>query len=221
MCTAPNNPLVPQHAHSTRVGCERIGIFGGTFDPPHIEHLLAASEVRSGLGLDRVLLMVANRPWQKVGTRQITDAHLRLDMVRAAVRDLDGLEASAIEVERGGESFTVDTVVALHRRSPDAELFVIVGADVESLIPTWKDADALRSLAHLVVVTRDGLGSEHGPEDVQSSWRGIQRVPIHRLDVSSTEIRERVAAGRSIDVLCPPKVVQLIDAHGLYRGPDL
>src|SRR5690606_6100620 len=122
----------------------RIGVFGGTFDPPHIEHLLAAAEVRSVLGLDRVLLVVANRPWQKVGTRPITDAATRFAMVQAAVEGLGGLEASDLEIRRGGDSYTVDTLRELQEQDPDAALFVVVGADAEALIPTWRSVDAVR-----------------------------------------------------------------------------
>lgn len=196
---------------------ERIGVFGGTFDPPHVEHLFAAIEVRAELGLDRVLFVVANRPWQKVGTRPITPAEVRFEMVRAAVADFDGLEASDLEIRRGGDSFTVDTLAELHAARPGAELFVIVGADVEALVPTWKSVDRVREAATLVVVSRDGHGAEDGPEDDAAGWRSVERVPIPRLDVSGTELRERVAAGRPIDVLCQPDVIRIIGSHGLYR----
>ncbi|MBS1849057.1 MAG: nicotinate (nicotinamide) nucleotide adenylyltransferase [Actinobacteria bacterium] len=206
-----------QSGDATRGGPERIGIFGGTFDPPHIEHLLAAAEARSQLGLDRVLLVVANRPWQKIGTRVVTEAAIRLEMVEAAVESVRGLQAGDLEIRRGGASYTVDTLVELRRSHPDAELFVIVGADVEALIHTWQDAERVRSLATLVVVTRGGQGGSAGPEDARGSWRSIQRIEIPRLDVSGTELRERVAAGRNVDVLCPPGVVDVIEGRGLYR----
>lgn len=198
----------------------RIGVLGGTFDPPHIQHLLAAAETRTALGLDRVLLVVANRPWQKVGTRAITDASVRLEMVRAAVSGIDGLEASDLEIRRGGDSYTVDTLDELTRADASAQLFVIVGSDVEALIPTWKHVDRVRKAATLVVVSRSGHGIHSGPEDDQPEWRGIERVPIHRIDLSGTELRSRVASGGNIDVLCPPGVVRLITRCGLYRGGD-
>ena len=102
---------------------------------------------------------------------------------------------------------------------PAAALFVVVGADVEPLLPTWKAVDRLRELATLVVVNRSGSGADAGPED-GTSWRGIERVAIHRLDVSGTELRARVAAGRGVDVLCPPGVVDIISRRGLYRVVD-
>lgn len=210
------------HGHSATagVGGERIGVFGGTFDPPHIEHVFAALEVRSVLGLDRVLFVVANRPWQKVGTRPISSAEVRLEMVQAAIEGHQGLEASDLEIRRGGDSYTVDTLAELHRSDPDAELFVVVGADVEALVPTWHAIDQVRAAATLVVVSRGGHGVESGPEDAAVGWRGIERVPIPRLDISGTDLRARVAAGRTIDVLCPPGVVRIIAARGLYRVED-
>lgn len=109
---------------------ERVGVFGGTFDPIHIGHLVAAVNVRHALALDRVLLVVANEPWQKAGTRAITVAADRLAMVEAAVAGVAGREASALEIERGGPSYTADTVAEIEARNPGAELFVIVGTDV-------------------------------------------------------------------------------------------
>src|SRR6187200_2802219 len=107
----------------------KVGLFGGTFDPPHVGHLVTAVNVRHALDLDVVVLMVANVPWQKAGTRDITPAHDRLAMVDAAVADVDGLEAGGLEIEHGGESFTADTLAALATRHPGAELFTIVGDD--------------------------------------------------------------------------------------------
>ena len=107
----------------------RIGVFGGTFDPPHIGHLAVAVEVRHALALDRVLMVVANDPWQKRGARVLTPAADRLEMVRAAAQDLDGVEADDREIRRGGPSYTVDTVEELLGEQPGAELFVVVGAD--------------------------------------------------------------------------------------------
>src|SRR3954453_22414391 len=106
---------------------ERLGIFGGTFDPPHVGHLVAAINVRHALALDRVLLTVAHRPWQKVGARPLSPAADRLAMVAATVAQIDGLEASDLELRRGGDSFTADTVAELVAADPTAELYVIVG----------------------------------------------------------------------------------------------
>ena len=108
---------------------ERVGIFGGTFDPPHVGHLVTAVDVRHELRLDRVLLVVSNTPWQKVGSRPITPAADRLAMVEAAVAGVEGLEASAVEIDAGGLSYTADTLATLLAKDPDLELFVILGAD--------------------------------------------------------------------------------------------
>lgn len=195
---------------------ERIGVFGGTFDPPHIGHLSAAVEVAEALGLDRVLFMVANRPWQKVGTRPITPAAVRHAMVEAAVQGLAGLEVSDLEMRRGGDSYTVDTLTELHAEHPGAELFLILGADAAALIPTWDRAGRVPELATVVAYDRVGdvaVPDAHLPE-------GITRVRVPRLEVSSTELRRRFAAGRRTDVLCPAAVARIVQTHGLYSDGD-
>ena len=113
----------------------RLGLFGGTFDPPHVGHLVTAVNVRHELGLDRVLLEVANRPWQKEGQRAISAAEDRFALVAAAVRGVEGLEASRMEIDRGGVSYTADTLAELERRHPGAELFTIVGSDAAAGSP--------------------------------------------------------------------------------------
>src|SRR5262245_40798863 len=116
----------------------RIGVFGGTFDPPHVGHLVTAVNVRHELGLDRVLLEVANRPWQKEGGRTISPAEDRFALVSAAVASVEGLEASRIEINRGGPSYTADTLVELVRRFPGAAVFTILGSDAAAAILTWE-----------------------------------------------------------------------------------
>lgn len=190
---------------------ERIGVFGGTFDPPHIGHLVAALEVRERLWLDRLLIVPANVPWQKVGSRTITPAAIRLEMVRAATAGLAGLEVSDQEIRRGGDSFTIDTVEELLAEDADRQVFVVVGADTEPLLETWERIGDLRAKAAIVVVTRGGGASPEVGDD------RVERVTIPRLEVSSTDLRQRVADGRTIDVLVPPEVHAVIDAHRLYR----
>lgn len=190
---------------------ERIGIFGGTFDPPHIGHLVAALEVREQLGLDRMLLVPANVPWQKVGTRAITPAAIRLEMVRAATEGLAGLEVSDQEIRRGGDSYTIDTVEELLTEDPAREIFVVFGADTEPLLGTWARIEDLRAKAKLVVVSR---GDDRRGAEVDDR---VERVSIPRLEVSSTELRDRVSGGRLIEVLVPPAVQAVIHAHRLYR----
>ena len=192
----------------------RIGILGGTFDPPHIGHLVMAVQVRDALALDVVLLVVAHEPWQKVGERPVSPSTDRLALVEAAVADLDGIEASDLEIRRGGPSYTADTLAELHAAGPDDELWVVLGADAAAGLPTWERGDEVAELAQLVVAAREG---ETGAPPAGWSWR---TVPMTRLDVSSTDLRERVADGRSIDVLVPPGVRTEIERRALYRSGE-
>jgi nicotinate-nucleotide adenylyltransferase len=191
---------------------ERIGIFGGTFDPPHVGHLVVAVNVRFALQLDRVLLVVANDPWQKSGTRAISSAEHRLAMVQAAVADAEGLEASGIELERGGTSYTADTLAVLHEEDPDRALVLILGSDAAAGLPTWERAEEVRALASVAVVVRPGAEDGQPPP----GW-GWERVEAPRLEVSSTDLRARVIDGRPLDYLIPTAVIECIEARGLYR----
>ncbi len=191
----------------------RIGVFGGTFDPPHVGHLVTAVNVRFTLGLDRLLLVVANEPWQKVGVRTITPAADRLAMVEAAVRGVDGLEASSIEIDRGGHSYTADTLADLKAADPDGELHLVLGADAAAGLHTWERADEVRSLASLVVVDRPGEQTASIPP----GWHGV-RVEVPRLEVSSTDLRERIADGRPLEYLLPRDVITCVRERHLYRG---
>lgn len=189
---------------------ERVGILGGTFDPVHVGHLVAAAEVRSALALDRVLLMVANLPWQK-GGRRLTPAEDRLAVVEAAVKGAEGLEASRMEIDRGGESYTADTLEQLLAEDPGRELYLVVGADVAAELYTWRRVDVVARLARLVVVTRGGVASpEVGPP-----WR-VDRVEIPALEISSSDLRERSRAGRPLDFLVPRAAIECIRRRGLY-----
>jgi nicotinate-nucleotide adenylyltransferase len=188
---------------------ERLGVFGGTFDPVHVGHVVAAADARAVLGLDRVLLVVAGDPWQKRG-RVIASAADRLALVEAAVDGVDGVEPCAIEVERHGASVTADTLEALG--GPGRELFLMLGADAVANMATWKRLDDTRVLATVVVIER--AGDIHA-EPPGAGWR-FERLAIPRLDVSSTGIRERLATGRPIDGLVPPAVIRAIRARGLY-----
>jgi nicotinate-nucleotide adenylyltransferase len=189
----------------------RIGVFGGTFDPPHIGHLVAAVDAQRELHLDVVLLVVANVPWQKVDTRQISPAEDRIALVRAAVEDTPYLEVSDIEIRRGGDSYTADTLADLHREEPAAELFVILGNDAAAGFTTWERFEEVAERATLVVVDRPGTPT---PVDPRFDW---VRVDIPELEISSTELRERVATGRSIKYLTPTGVASAIAERSLYR----
>jgi nicotinate-nucleotide adenylyltransferase len=191
-------------------GPERLGVLGGTFDPVHTGHVVMAAEVRHALALDRVLLTVAGDPWQKRGD-VVAPAALRLAMVEAAVADVDGVEVSDLEIARTGPTYTADTVRELRRAG--RELFLVVGADAARGMPTWRRLDEIRPWVTLVLV---GRGGDH-PEPPPGEWR-VERVDVPRLDISSTDIRERVAAGRPIDGLVPPAAVRVLRAARLYTA---
>lgn len=194
---------------------ERLGIFGGTFDPPHIGHLVAALNVRHDLALDRVLLVVNNIPWQKVGSRAISAVQDRFAMVEAAVGAVEGLEVSRLEIDAGGLSYTADTLAALHAEVPARELFVILGADAAAGITTWERAGEVRDLATIVAVERPGVPVA----PALPGWRW-ERVAVPGIEVSSTDLRQRVREGRPLDYLVPGAVVDCIRARGLYLdGP--
>ena len=190
---------------------ERVGVLGGTFDPVHVGHVVAAAEARAALQLDRVLLVVAGDPWQKRG-RVVASAADRLALVEAAVSEVEGIEACAVEVERDGASVTADTLEALAR--PDRALFLILGADAVANMPTWRRLEETRALATVVVIER--AGDIHA-EPPGPGWR-FERLSIPRLDVSSTEVRERIGSGRPIDGLVPPAVVRAIQQRSLYTA---
>lgn len=191
---------------------ERVGVLGGTFDPVHVAHLVAALAARHALDLDRVVLVVAGDPWQKRGA-VVASAADRLAMTRAAVDGLDeadgrnGIEVSALEVERSGPTYTIDTLRAFS--AADRELFLIVGSDVAARLDTWHRADEVRTAATLVVVSRENATSVSGPGS-------LVHLPIPRLDVSSTELRTRVANGEPIDGLVPAGAVRVIRERRLY-----
>ena len=191
----------------------RIGVFGGTFDPPHVGHLVTAINVGHALGLDRVILMVANVPWQKVGTRSITPAADRLAMVEAAVADVPRLVAGDHEIRAGGPSYTADTLATLMIEFPGAELYLVLGDDAAAGIDTWERAGEVIDRARLVVVDRPG---EHVSLDPAIDW---VRVEVPRLEVSSTDLRSRWADGRPLDYLVTEDVLDVVRERGLY-GED-
>ncbi len=192
----------------------RVGLFGGTFDPPHVGHLVTAVNVGHGLELDVVVLMVANVPWQKEGTRQITPAADRLAMVEAAVADVPGLVPGRIEIDHGGYSYTADTLATLAEQYPGAELFTIVGDDAAAGLTTWERSDEVVAQSHLVVVDRPG---QHVALPGDVDWI---RVEIPRLEVSSTDLRARFSDGRPLDYLVTEPVLEVIEARGLYREAE-
>lgn len=189
---------------------QRIGVFGGTFDPPHVGHLVTAVNVRHALDLDLVLLMVNNVPWQKLGSRDITPAADRLAMVAAAVAQVPGLVAGAHEIRAGGASYTADTLMTLADEHPGAALFTIVGDDAAAGIRTWERADEVLERSRLVVVDRPGDPVEL---DADIDWI---RVEVPRLEVSSTDLRARWADGRPLDYLVTDEVLAVVAERRLY-----
>lgn len=192
---------------------ERLGIFGGTFDPPHVGHLVAAVNARHEARLGRVLMMVANEPWQKTGLREVSPAADRLAMVEAAVQGVEGLEASDMEICRGGASYTADSLAQLHDEDPSRELFLILGSDAAEGLPTWEDTEVIQRLSTIVLVERPGAEGGRPPE----SYR-CEKVKVPLFEVSSTDVRARVIDGRPLDYLLTPPVIECIHERGLYRS---
>jgi nicotinate-nucleotide adenylyltransferase len=169
--------------------------------------------VRHELDLDRVLLVVANEPWQKLGARPVTPALDRLALVEAAVSSCPGVEASAIEIERGGPSYTADTVDELEGRNPGAELYLVIGADVAGTLDTWERIEELRGRLRLVVVNRPGAVIV--PPEQLEGWE-VSVVEIPDLEISSTDLRDRAATGRPLDFLVPVEAIRLLRERSLY-----
>jgi nicotinate-nucleotide adenylyltransferase len=201
------------------VSAAKVGILGGAFNPPHIGHLCLAQEAHARLGLDRVLLVpVREAPHRDLEADPGADQRLR--MVELATAGGERLEASAVEVERPGTSYTADTLRALRETDPSQELTLILGADQARRLGTWREPEEVLALARLAVAEREGLGSADVAADLDG-LEGADRIvgfELPRLDVSSTLVRERVAAGLPIRYLVPDAVADHIAAEGLYAA---
>lgn len=195
----------------------RVGLFGGTFDPIHVGHLVTAVNVRAALDLDVVLLVVANEPWQKAGGRAVTPAKARLALVEAAVDDCEGIEVCDLEIRRGGSSYTIDTVNELVAEEPDIALSLIVGADVVPNLGSWREVTQLKARCQLVVANRPGSRLAAGEELAAQlvGWT-YQIIEVPALEVSSTDLRDRAATGRPLDFLIPDGAIRVIRERGLY-----
>jgi nicotinate-nucleotide adenylyltransferase len=191
----------------------RIGVFGGTFDPPHVGHLLVATDAREALKLDRLIFVPAGAQPFKVDTPPLASGQDRLEMVRLALADDANYAVDDTEINRKGLSFTVDTLEQLSGKNPAAELFLLLGEDVLAGFEQWRNPLRIRELATLAVVRRAGASGS----PVQPIVPGMLTVSTRRVDVSSTEIRERRRAGKSIKGFVPESVERFIDARGLYR----
>jgi nicotinate-nucleotide adenylyltransferase len=190
----------------------RIGVMGGTFDPIHNGHLVAASEVSHRFALDQVLFVPTGQPWQK-GTRDVSPAEDRYLMTVVATASNPQFSVDRADIERPGDTYTVDTLRELRQRFPDADLFFITGADALSQILSWHKVEELFELAHFVGVTRPGyeLGDDHLPRG------SVTLVEVPAMAISSTECRVRVREGRPVWYLVPDGVVQYISKRCLYR----
>jgi nicotinate-nucleotide adenylyltransferase len=197
-----------------------IGILGGTFNPPHMGHLVMAQEALDQLDLDRVVLMPVAVPPHKEA-REDPGAAARLELCRLAVADDERFEVSTLEIERGGASFTVDTLRELHDVEPEHDLTFIVGGDMAQSLPAWRDPEAILRLARLAVAEREGVRREDIARRLEPLHDGDRVVffDMPRIDVSSSTIRRRVAEGRPVRYLVPDSVAAAIVEHGLYRQP--
>jgi nicotinate-nucleotide adenylyltransferase len=188
----------------------RLGVMGGTFDPIHHGHLVAASEVAAVFDLDEVVFVPTGQPWQK-SDRDVSPAEHRYLMTVIATASNPRFTVSRVDIDRPGQTYTIDTLRDLRTARPEAELFFITGADAMAQIVSWKDMDELWSLAHFVGVTRPGhVLNNLGRDDVS-----LLEVPA--LAISSTDCRERVAHDHPVWYLVPDGVVQYIAKHRLYR----
>ncbi len=193
-------------------GRRRVGIMGGTFDPIHHGHLVAASEVQAWFALDEVVFVPTGQPWQKRES-PVSAAEDRYLMTVIATASNPRFSVSRVDIDRAGPTYTVDTLRDLHTQfGGDVELYFITGADALAKILTWRDADELFELAHFVGCTRPGhtLSTEGLPGDK------VTLVEIPALAISSTECRERARAGQPIWYLVPDGIVQYVSKRGLY-----
>ncbi|WCZ33001.1 nicotinate-nucleotide adenylyltransferase [Corynebacterium massiliense] len=196
---------------------DRIGIMGGTFDPIHHGHLVAASEVAHRFSLDQVVFVPTGQPWQKAD-RDVTEAEHRYLMTMVATASNPRFTVSRVDIDRGGPTYTIDTLADIREFYPDAELFFITGADALGSIMQWRDWEEMLDMARFVGVTRPGyeLTKDALPADSQDS---IDLIDIPAMAISSTDCRKRAAAGYPVWYLVPDGVVQYIAKNKLYR-PD-
>lgn len=189
----------------------RIGVMGGTFDPIHHGHLVAASEVAQSFDLDEVVFVPTGRPWQKA---DVTESEHRYLMTVIATASNPQFTVSRVDIDRAGPTYTIDTLRDLQRERPGAELFFITGADAVAQILGWRNHQELWDLAHFVAVSRPGhvLTTEGLPSD------NVSQLEIPALSISSTDCRDRVRRGHPVWYLVPDGVVQYIAKHHLYRS---
>ena len=196
----------------------RFGLFGGTFDPIHLGHLILAEQCREACGLDRVCFVVANEPPHKRGIKR-TGVHHRLEMTRLGIAGNPAFEVSDVEARRAGPSYSVDTLEHFQAERPEDELFFLIGGDSLVDLPTWREPERIVRLATLVVVNRPG--SDPAPPEglVGPEAKPPLSVTIPPIGVSSSDLRRRLAEGRSVRYMLPSSVEAYIRAHKLYGEP--
>ncbi len=202
----------------TGTSARRLGILGGTFNPPHLGHLICAQEAHAQLGLDRVVFMPVASPPHKEAQGD-PGAAARVELCRAAIGDDERFAISTLEVDRGGPSYTADTLRVLHARHAGDELTFIVGGDMARSLPTWREPDAVLSLARLGVAEREGIVRHDILETLAVLPGAVERVDFFdmpRVDISSSLVRRRAAAGRPVRYLVPDAVADEIAARALY-----
>lgn len=198
----------------------RLGIFGGTFDPIHFGHLRMAEEARGQVGLDRVLFVPNQVSPFKTGT-PVTPGEVRVAMVRLAIADNPAFAVSDLEVTRPGPSYSVDTVRALAREYPGADLFFLTGTDAVRDLAKWHEPEALLRLARFVAVTRPGVNAAEVAGALPQAWLPrITFMEMPGLDISATSLRARIAGGHSVRYLTPKAVEAFIAAQKLYMRAD-
>jgi nicotinate-nucleotide adenylyltransferase len=197
------------------VGRRKVGVMGGTFDPIHHGHLVAASEVADRFGLEEVIFVPTGQPWQKLD-HEVTPAEDRYLMTVVATASNPRFSVSRVDIDRDGPTYTADTLTDLHAQLPDSELYFITGADALAQILSWHKVAELFEMAHFIGVTRPGyeLGDEHLPAG------SVTLVEVPAMAISSTDCRARVALGRPVWYLVPDGVVQYISKRNLYEKPE-
>lgn len=206
-------PALPPHPPRALRRRRAIGIMGGTFDPIHHGHLVAASEVMDVFGLDQVVFVPAAMQPFKAG-RRVTSAEHRYLMTVIATASNPRFAVSRVDIDRGGTTYTIDTLADLSREYPDSDFYFITGADALAQIAQWKDADKLFEQAHFIGVTRPG----HNLSDPGLPHESVSLLEVPAMAISSTDCRTRVAEGKPVWYLVPDGVVQYINKYGLYRS---
>ncbi len=201
----------------------KLGIYGGTFDPIHFGHLVVAEYVREACQLDQVIFVPSARPPHK-DLEEVLDSYYRYAMVELAIEDNPHFTVSSLEIDRKGMSYTVETISAYQQKFPGVEIYFILGVDALLLMNTWKDVDHLAEICRFVVVTRPGYQLNRGDERFQGvpalMWEKMVVVSIPGHSISSSDVRKRIALGKTIRYLVPAVVEKYIEEHNLYRNEE-